>query len=102
MANIELSQAESDCNHALEINSTNYSTYDALGLVRLRQMNNQGAIDTFSHALTLQPNLATSLYGHALAEQRLGNAADANRDFTAARAQRNDIDNLFMRMGLTR
>ncbi len=102
MANTELSQAESDCNHAIEINSTNYSSYDALGLVRLRQMNNQGALESFNHALALQPDLATSLYGRALAEQRLGNTADANRDFAAARIQRNGIDSLFARMGLTR
>ncbi|HEY4125689.1 MAG TPA: TIR domain-containing protein [Rhizomicrobium sp.] len=102
MANTDLAQAESDCNRALALNHSNYSAFDAMGLVRLRQANNQGAIFAFNRALSLQPNVATSLYGRGLALQRMGNPTDANRDFTAARTQRSDIDTLFSRMGMTR
>jgi len=99
--NIELDQALSDCNRAIQINPNNALFYNALGLVQLRRNDNQGTIDAYSRALAIQPNVATSLYGRGLAEQRLGQTADAQRDIAAARAAQNNIDQVFSGLGIT-
>lgn len=99
--NIELDQALSDCNRAIQMNPNNALFYNALGLVQLRRNDNQGTIDAYSRALAIQPNVATSLYGRGLAEQRMGQTADAQRDIAAARAAQNNIDQVFSGLGIT-
>jgi len=100
--NIELEEALANCNRAIQIDGNNGLFYNALGLLQLRRNDNQGTIDAYSRALALQPNVATSLYGRGLAEQRLGNMADAQRDMASARAVQGNIDQVFSGLGIVR
>lgn len=101
LANKDLTQALSECSHALELDRSAWGAHDATGLIKLRLADYPGAIDAFTRALSFQSNLATSLYGRAMAEEKMGNHQAANQDFYNARAQRSDIDSLFTRMGLS-
>ena len=89
--NIELPQALEDCKRAVDIDGHEPSYRDSLGWTYLRLGEASRASKAFDAAIEIKP-LPWSLYGRALAQQRLGNAAAGQRDLEAARKLNPKID----------
>lgn len=86
IANIGLTEALALCDASLRIKPGNAHVIDSRGMVLLRLNRNADAASAYTEALHLDPKLAASLYGLAVAEKRLGRHADSMRDRTAALA----------------
>lgn len=98
--NIELDKAMAYCDAAM-MRGTGYSdTLDSRGLVHFRRGEYAAAVADYTSALARNPKLATSLFGRALAEQKLGQAEAAKTDLAAARAADANIDDQFKGYGL--
>lgn len=89
--NIELKLALEDCKAAVNQERDQAAYRDSLGWTYLRLNDAPAALKAFDAAIELKPR-AFSLYGRALAQQRLGRADAARRDLTAARQLRAGID----------
>ena len=101
LANTELDKARSDCDAAVRAVRDNPAFLDSRGLVALRQGDDRAAVADFTAALAINPRLAWSLYCRSLAERRLGQAADAERDVAAAIAIDKTLPERAKRYGLT-
>lgn len=96
--NIELPQALEDCKQAVDIDGHEPSYRDSLGWTYLRLGEASSARKAFDAAIEIKP-LPWSLYGRALAQQRLGNAAAGQRDLEAARKLNPKIDDEVKNVG---
>jgi tetratricopeptide (TPR) repeat protein len=79
----ELDKALSECDKALAGNPDAY-ILDSRGMVRLQRGDWAKAESDYGEALTMQPDLASSLFGRGIARRRLGNAAGSKADIAAA------------------
>jgi tetratricopeptide (TPR) repeat protein/predicted aspartyl protease len=91
-ANVDLGKALDDCDEAVDADSKNASFLDSRAWVYLRQDKAKKALSDFDRAIALKPDAAWSLYGRALAHQRLGETAATEADLAAARKAVPDID----------
>ncbi len=91
--------AVDDCKRAIDIDGDEPTYRDSLGWAYLRLDDARSAVRAFDGAIKLKP-LAFTLYGRALAQQRLGQAAAAQRDLAAARSPNVAIDTEVRRAGL--
>lgn len=96
---LDLAQALDDCKAAVRADRDDASFRDSLGWVYLQSGDAAAAVKAFDAALAIQP-VAHSHYGRALASQRLGHAAESQRDLAAARKLLPDIDARVRRDGL--
>jgi Tfp pilus assembly protein PilF len=64
---------------------------DSRGYAYLQLGDLPAAIADFTHALKLDSKMVSSLYGRAVAKERSGDKAGAERDYAAARALDSDI-----------
>ncbi|MBI3346412.1 MAG: retroviral-like aspartic protease family protein [Burkholderiales bacterium] len=97
--NIDLKLALDDCKAAVRQERANPNHHDSLGWTHLRLDDAKSAIKAFDAAIELKA-LPVSLYGRALARQRLGQADAARLDLAAARKLDADIDADVGRQGL--
>lgn len=117
-ANRDLHEALDDCNRALalrpraqeetesRIRTTQATAADAdfldsRGLVYLRLGNLKDAIDDYDSALEDNARMPSSLYGRGLAELRLGEKAQGQKDLTTAEQLEPGVTKIFASMGLT-
>ena len=100
LLNTELQQALADCNQALAGNDHDGETLERRGWLWLRMGKPDKALADFDKALAIDGVVELSLYGRALAHERLGQAADAKADFAQARQKILNIDSLLARKGL--
>ena len=91
-ASIELDKAMADCDDAIDDDEKDMNRRDSRGWLYLRLGKPAKARADFDIALAGKPTAAWSLYGRALAHQRLGEAAAAQADLTAARQAEPEID----------
>jgi hypothetical protein len=59
------------------------------------------AVEDYNSALRINPNMASSLYGRGLAEQRMAEKAQGQDDLAAAQKLDKGIAQRFAKMGLT-
>jgi len=97
--NQDVALAVDDCKQAVYLDGGSASYRDSLGWAYLRSDDAARAVKAFDAAIEIKP-LPFSLYGRALAQQRLGKAEAAQRDLEAARKQRPRIDEEVKRQGL--
>lgn len=97
---IELVEALDDCNDAVDSDSGNPNYLDSRGWVYLRLGRYKKALSDFDRSIEYRPEGAWTLYGRGLAKTRLGDAAQGEADFTAARKVQPDIDLKVARAGL--
>ena len=90
-ANIELNQALSDCNRAIEINSKSAVFFKNRGMVHFRLGNYQQAIADLDVALGISPRMSNSLYLRGLSKLKIGNASGGDADIAAAKSIRPGI-----------
>lgn len=81
----KLSDAQTDCLASLKRAPHQPATLDSTGYVYLQLKRYQEAIHYYDEGLKLDPKLATSLYGRALAEQALGERKQADSDMAQAK-----------------
>lgn len=81
----KLNEALGYCQQALQITPNDPATLDSIGFVYLQLQNNQQAIHFYDQALKADPKMASSLYGRALAEQKLGRSKQAEADMALAK-----------------
>ena len=81
----KLNEALGYCQQALQITPNDPATLDSTGFVYLRLQNNQQAIHYYNLALKADPKMASSLYGRALAEQKVGEDKQAKADMALAK-----------------
>jgi tetratricopeptide (TPR) repeat protein/predicted aspartyl protease len=84
--NLNLDEALTDCNNALQREIENAGFADSRGLVRLRRREFDRAISDYDYALERAPKEAASLYGRGLAKLRKGLAVAGKADLDAATA----------------
>jgi tetratricopeptide (TPR) repeat protein len=96
--NLDLKLALDDCKEAVSQNRAQPAYRDSLGWTYLRLNDARNAAKAFTAGIEIKPS-PFSLYGRALAQQRLGNADDARRDLDAARKLRADIDGAVRKAG---
>jgi tetratricopeptide (TPR) repeat protein/predicted aspartyl protease len=98
--NLDLDDALTDCNNALQREIGNGGFADSRALVRLRRGEFDRAISDYDYALEREPKNATSLYGRGLAKLRKGLAAAGKSDLDAATAIDPKIAGRFAGWGL--
>lgn len=91
----KLNEALGYCQQALQITPNDPATLDSTGFVYLRLQNNQQAVHYYDQALKGDPKMASSLYGRALAEQKLGDDKKAAADMALAKQYDPDIEKDF-------
>lgn len=79
-----MDKALDDCNRSLTLKSDDPHAFDSRGFVYLKGGQFAQAIADYDAALRLDPNLANSLYGRALAKRHYGDLQGADRDRDAA------------------
>lgn len=82
--NMDLKLALEDCKASVDQDRKSSANRDSLGWTYLRLDDARNAVKAFDAAIEIKP-LALSLYGRALAQQRLGQADAARRDLGEAR-----------------
>lgn len=87
----KLDEALGDCQLALKITPNDPATLDSTGFVYLQKQQNELAIHYYTLALKAAPQMASSLYGRGLAEQRLGDPKKAEADIALAKKYDPDI-----------
>jgi tetratricopeptide (TPR) repeat protein len=97
----DLTQALTDCNMALALQSNNANFLDSRGFVYLKMENYSNAIEDYDAALMRNPKLASALYGRGIAKLRNGKADSGNADIAAAKAIDPNIADEFVDWGLT-
>jgi len=97
--NIDLKLALEDCESAVARDRNEPAYRDSLGWTYLRLNDEAAAIKAFDAAIEMRAT-PFALYGRALAQRRLGNAAAAQRDLEAARKLRVNVDNDVRKAGL--
>lgn len=97
--NLDIPLALDDCKQAVGLDGGSPAYRDSLGWAYLRADDPARAVKAFDAAIEIKP-LPFSLYGRALAQQRLGKTEAAQRDLEAARKQRPRIDADVRREGL--
>jgi tetratricopeptide (TPR) repeat protein len=95
-----LAAALADCDAALTLMPAAFQIMDSRGVVLLRLGRNDAAIEQYGKALAIESRLASSLYGRALAEARLGQNAAHDRDAAAALAIDPTVTGVFSKLGL--
>jgi tetratricopeptide (TPR) repeat protein len=99
----ELQLALEDCNKALALETNLAAIFDSRALVYLKLGKYDEAIADYDRALALDPRMATSLYGRAIAKTRKAPLdASAKEDFADAKRQTLAIADEFTRYGVTR
>jgi tetratricopeptide (TPR) repeat protein len=98
--NLQLDEALTDCNNALQRQIENAGFADSRALVRLRRREFDRAISDYDYALERAPKNPTSLYGRGLAKLRKGMAAAGKTDLDAATALDPKIAEQFAGWGL--
>jgi tetratricopeptide (TPR) repeat protein len=86
-----LQRALTDCRKAVSPDRSAKDIWDSLGYVYLMRHDDRLAIRYYSKALAIDPALASSLYGRALAERGLEEARQAAADRAAAIKSEPDI-----------
>ena len=89
--NLDLKLALDDCKEAVSRDRDESAYRDSLGWTYLRLDDAKNAVKAFDAAIELKPR-PFSLYGRALAHQRLGNVDATRRDLAEARKLRQSID----------
>lgn len=100
-AGVMLQSALADCDAALAQRPESAGFLDSRGLVLLRLGRLDEAIAAYDRALSISPNMPTSLYGRGLARRLKGAEQQAQADFTAATAIDADIGAEFELYGLS-
>lgn len=88
--------ALADCNEAVRLGRT-ASRLDSRGFVYLKSSQWNQAIADYNAALSLNPKLASSLYGRGQAKLKSGDQSGGNADIAAAMATQPNIDRDFGR-----
>ncbi|MCX7357633.1 MAG: tetratricopeptide repeat protein [Alphaproteobacteria bacterium] len=99
--NVELDQARSDCDHALEINAIDTAALAARGVVSLRTGSNQQAFADFDAAIFNGRRVARTLYGRGIASLRMGRQREGRADIEAAEQLQAEIGATFASYGVT-
>lgn len=99
-ADIDLSAALKDCDHAHEQLPHSGAVFDSRGLVYLRLGRFDRSIKDYDAALKINPRIATSLYGRGLDELRQGKKAQGQSDLAAAKHINPRVVERFSRMKL--
>ncbi len=100
LLNTDLQQALADCNQSLAGNDRNGETYERRAWLWLRLAKPEKALADFDKALAIGGVVELSLYGRAVAQERLGHAEAAKADFTQARGKILNIDSVVAQKGL--
>ncbi|HEX4507500.1 MAG TPA: tetratricopeptide repeat protein [Alphaproteobacteria bacterium] len=100
IAGKELAIALDDCNASLRIKEF-AATHDSRGLVDLRLGKFDDAVADYDKALTLHPNMPSSLYGRGIAKLRKGATTDGKADMTAGLAIDPKVEKQFAGYGVT-
>lgn len=97
-----LDAAVRDCDRALALAPDDPLLREARGFVALKAGDWSRAVAYYDAALARDPGNAQALWGRELARERLGQRAEAGRDFSAARKRRADIDAVMATRGVAR
>lgn len=96
-----LEEALQDCELALKTRPQDASTMDSKGLVLYQLGRYQDALKTYDKALTIEPDLADSLFMRGHTKYRLGDTAGGDADIAAAKAINTNVQNTFRAVDLT-
>lgn len=96
--NIDLPQALKDCKRSVDVDDGEAAHFDSLGWTYLRLGDSAKARKAFDRAIKLKP-LSLALYGRALAQRQLQDAAAAEQDLAAARELDATIDERVVKEG---
>jgi len=97
---IQLPQALADCNALLQASPKAPLVHEYRGWLWLRLGKPDKAIADFERSLAGDANSDMSLYGRAVAHERLGDAAAAKVEFAKVRAKFLNVDSYAARIGL--
>jgi tetratricopeptide (TPR) repeat protein len=100
-AGVNLAAALRDCDRGLAQAPQAAAILDSRGFVLLRLQRYDEAIAAYQAALKVEPKLAGSLYGKAIAERRRGNVRASEADLAAAKAINQDVVQEFAGYGVT-
>jgi len=100
IAGKELGIALADCDASLKIQDQ-AATRDSRGMVDLRLGKFDDAVTDYDKALSLRPNMPTSLYGRGIAKLKNGTAKEGQADITAALAIDPKVGKEFAGYGVT-
>lgn len=92
---LDLKRALSMCDEAITLTHDWPNVRESRARTRLRLGDWSGARDDYTVYLARSPLDASALYGRSIAERRLGEAAKADSDLTAAKAAQPDIETRF-------
>lgn len=98
--NVDLKLALDDCKSAVSRDGGEAAYRDSLGWTHLRLNDASAALKAFNAAIEIRPR-AFSLYGRALAQQRLGDGPAAERDLAEARKLQPGIDEAVRKAGFS-
>ncbi len=96
-----LASALVDCEKAVALVPKEAAFQDSLAMVLLRMGRFKEAIAAYDKAIGTMPDQSMSLYGRALAKAKLGDAAGAQADRTAAIAASPGVEDRFRSFGIT-
>ena len=99
---VALELALDECSRAVKLAPRDAAILDSRGLVNLRLGRLDAAIADYDLALSINPTLAPSLYGRAVARSRTGDAARATLDRDAAERSHRGITAEFKGYGIDR
>ncbi|WP_077035374.1 tetratricopeptide repeat protein [Pelomonas sp. KK5] len=100
LLNVELDEALTDCDQAVDLEPDKPSYRDSRGWLRLRRGELQKAQADFDQALKLKADHAWSLYGRGIVRARSGKPEQGQADLDAARKLLPSIDAEVARLGL--
>lgn len=92
--------AVSDCEAALRLRPQHGNTLENIGFAYLQLGRLSDAVRAYSSALAENPSRPDSLFGRAIAEERLGRADEARADFARARRLNPRVDDEYRGYGI--
>ncbi|MDQ2879246.1 MAG: tetratricopeptide repeat protein [Pseudomonadota bacterium] len=99
-ANVALVSALADCDAALALAPDSPPILDSRGFALLRLGRYSDAIAAYDKSLATRGTAATSFYGRAIAESKIGNSAKAESDMVAALKANPDVRSQFQDYGV--
>jgi tetratricopeptide (TPR) repeat protein len=76
------------------------ATFDSRGLIFLKMGQLDSAIEDYSSALRIEPQMASALYGRGLARLKKGDAAGGNADVAEAKKLETTVVDDFSNYGV--
>lgn len=89
------------CDEAISRHSRDLGSYDSRGLLELKGGLWAKAVADYTQAIYYRPELATALYGRAIARRAIGDKDGGKSDLAAALKSEPDITAIMTRLGVT-